>query len=221
MGVIIGLVDQSAVMLAFGLECMVDCFSSAVIIWRFRVVEFEAPAKREARASVCIAFTFVLTGVLVLVDAIVHLEKSIKTENEQVLLGITIPSAIILVILGYIKIYWARKLGSQALFDDGTSSFGSALLASGTFMGIFAQMISPSLWWADSAFAITIALGLLFYGLLVLTKHDWMGRKFWKGDSRREIAASDDNAFDSTIDSSFTNYKAGNGPGKDVRAATP
>eukprot|EP01121_Diplochlamys_sp_Union-15-3_P022337 TRINITY_DN9470_c0_g1_i5.p1 TRINITY_DN9470_c0_g1~~TRINITY_DN9470_c0_g1_i5.p1 ORF type:complete len:145 (-),score=14.49 TRINITY_DN9470_c0_g1_i5:503-937(-) len=83
----------SSAMLSFSLESLVDVVTTAFVLWRFwggddmrdpaRAITLE---NREKKASVLIAFTLMITAIIVGVQAIVHLASHTKPENARVLM---------------------------------------------------------------------------------------------------------------------------------------
>jgi len=187
-GLIFAVVAQSSVMLAFSLEALVDIISSVIVYWRFA-----GPAEqtlqmrgRETRASVGIGLSFVLTGVVVLIDSLVHISQKSPVKDARALLGISIPSFLILLSLGSTKIYCARKLRSDALFEDGMCSLGSAIISMSVFLSIFVHRSHERIWFLDETFALIVAVIFFLYGFWIVTPHPWFSWSFWIPLEREE-----------------------------------
>jgi hypothetical protein len=111
----------SPAMLGFGLESLVDLFSSMVVVWRFYVGGDENPSPaliakldgREKKASILIAVVLMILGVVVSATAISHLAENEHGSNDGLLLGLSLPSVFIFGTLTVIKFRMANMLRSR------------------------------------------------------------------------------------------------------------
>ena len=185
-GFVLAVTFKSAATLGYALDSFVDIISSVIVVWRFYgdgsngAGDAARLALREKRASVGIAFTFVLLCVIVTVNASGHLADKKGPENAGALLGICVPSVFFLGALGLGKIHFARCLGSPALKKDGVCSLAAALMSFCIAVSIIIYASDPMAWWIDAVCAIFIGLGLGLYGLRTLVKNRWWTRAFWE-----------------------------------------
>jgi len=126
---------DSAAMLGFGLENMVDLMSSMVVVWRFYVGGDSAPPelvakldRREKRASVLIAIVLFILGVTVMSTAVTHLAEKEHGNNVGLLIGLSFPSFLVFGALATIKFRMADMLGSPSFKKDAICSLFGAIL---------------------------------------------------------------------------------------------
>ena len=184
-GVLIAIITRSAATLGFALESGVDVVSSALIIWRFCGGDEKALERREKRASVLIALTFLIMALVLTTVAVIHLAEHSDPLNADILLGFAIPSTAIFSVLGVLKLVVGCELKSYALRKDAVCSFAAAALSTGVVFSIALFDASDgAVWWFDSAFAIVISACVAVYGTRTLIKNTWWRKDFWcPGDS--------------------------------------
>ena len=181
-GLIVGIKNNSSAMLASALESGVDVVSSILVLWRFWGKEGDEGklATREKRASVSIAMTFIVISLIVGITSIAHLAKMQVPENTGALSGISVPTMIILGILGFEKLYIAKRLGSFAMKKDGVCSIAAAGLSLGITVGaVLFNATDNNVWRFDAIFALLISILLGAYGTRTLLKNEWYTKAFW------------------------------------------
>lgn len=194
-GVAIAAVTQSAAMLAFGLENLVDCFSSILVLWRFwggGVGEDSASEQeletREKRASVGIAFSFLLLAVIVGGIASAHLSAEEAPDSLKLLVALSVPCVVIFGALGVLKFHMGRKLDSPSLKKDGICSGAGAFISAGTALGGIMLLSGADSWWFDSTVAVLVCTFLFMYACWTLTRNaikkdavtgTWAPEKWW------------------------------------------
>lgn len=179
-GLILASSGGSSSMLAFGMEALVDLLSSFIVLWRFEDVPSDLVLlAREKRAAVGVGLSFLVTGLVVLFDAVIHLAKASEITDTGALLAITIPTFVVLLALGVLKVHVSNVLKSAALFEDGVCSIGSAVLSLSIVVSIALYNGNEALWWVDSVFALFIALAFLAYGWFIVRREPWYSRRFW------------------------------------------
>ena len=180
MGLLIAIITRSAATLGFALESGVDVVSSALIIWRFCGGDEKALERREKRASVLIALTFLIMALVLTTVAVIHLAEHSDPLNADILLGFAIPSTVIFGVLGVLKLIVGCELKSYALRKDAVCSFAAALLSAGVVFSIALFDASKgAVWWFDSAFAIVVSACVAAYGTRTLVKNKWWRKDFW------------------------------------------
>lgn len=156
--VIAGATHRSVALFAFGLDSMVDGSASAVLVWRFtlqlRGAERADRAERIARRMVGVAM--LLAATYVSVQAIRTLVDGSAPKSTAVGLILLAASALVLPVLGSIKLRLARELHSEALRGDGVLSSAGGALALVAMAGLLLGRTSG--WsWADPVGALLIA----------------------------------------------------------------
>jgi len=176
-GIILSFVTDSVSLLGYGLESFVDVWSSVLVLWRFWDKDSDNSHKqtifnqREQRASFGIAITFILIGLFVAVQAIIHIANREREKNAEALLAISTISAVFLAVLAAIKFRISKELNSPSLYKDGMSSVAVSLLSFGILLSTVVYDIEPDVWWLDYAVALLISIFLIVYGSVAVFKH--------------------------------------------------
>ncbi|GBG29331.1 Transmembrane protein 163 [Hondaea fermentalgiana] len=172
---------HSALMLAYGLEALVDILSSFVILWRFQGAthDDQVHKRREGRAQALIGLSLLATGIIVFIDSCVHLAGKSKTVDETGILVVSVFSFLALSILGLLKAHVGIELKSNALFEDAVAAAGSAMLSLSAIIAISVHEDHPKMWWFDSVIAMFVSICFLLYGAYILHKWKWYRRAFW------------------------------------------
>jgi len=184
-GLILSIVGGSTATLGLSLESFVDVWSSVLVLWRFwGAYEGDTDtlaqlALKEKRASVGIALVFVFISLIIMPQAIVHLINEHHTTDDNSLLWMASCSLVVCVFLCIAKLYLASKLRSPALKKDGITSGAVALLSAGIILSSAVYKKNKSIWWLDSAVAVTVAIVLFIYGGRSLIRNKWYNKEFW------------------------------------------
>ena len=160
----------SSLILCWGLENLVDFFSSMVVMWRFYLPRKDPDReallmKREKRASIAISFILALLGVAVLIAA---LEDFAKKETKDALRIISIVSIVSVIVFGcmtIVKFHMGKKLQSASLKKDAICSLIGTILSASLFVNTLIIMGQSKAWWLDPFVAFSCAIGSLIYGL--------------------------------------------------------
>mmetsp|Transcript_24885 Transcript_24885/g.30436 ORF Transcript_24885/g.30436 Transcript_24885/m.30436 type:complete len:144 (+) Transcript_24885:42-473(+) len=108
-----------------------------------------------------------------------HIEDKDKVVHDELVIIAAFPSAIVLLILGGIKIYISDKMHCRALKNDGMSSIAGGILSLSIVIDILVMKAFPKFWYIDAIFAIIMAIFIGFLGLKVLIINPWWRRSFW------------------------------------------
>ena len=176
-GIAVAAAADSAALLAFGLENLVDSFSSVLVLWRFwgggvgKVASELELETREKRASVGIAFSFLILAFVVGGVAAAHLSSNEQPDQLKLLLALSVPCVFIFSILGGLKYRMGSALDSPSLKKDGICSISGALMSASTALGAIMLLDGIDSWWFDSSVAIIICTILFLYGSWTLYKN--------------------------------------------------
>jgi len=178
-GIVLYTTTHSAATLGFSLENSVDAISSALVVWRFWPAPEAVLESREKRASIGIAMSFIILGIVVGGVAIKNLVKQHQPSRPDVLINLAIPSIVILSALGVAKLHLGYKIDSPSLRKDGICSSIGALLAVGILVGNLGYKKNTGFWWFDAAVAVTLATVLFLYGNWTLVNNARKGNTWW------------------------------------------
>jgi divalent metal cation (Fe/Co/Zn/Cd) transporter len=168
-----GLVAQSLVLIAFGLDSLIELASAGVLVWRLTVElrhgqKFaEAAEQRAARIGGALLFALAAYVVIAAAWKLWQRTGGEFSVPGLVLLLLSIP---IMYYLSRRKLRLADALGSRALRADAVESITCGWLAVVVVAALVAQFAS-GLWWIDPV----ASLGIVWF----LVRE---GREAWTGD---------------------------------------
>lgn len=161
---------DSTLILAFGLENVVDFFSSAVVLWRFYCptgADQELLAKlqkREERASVAISLVIGLLGAFVFALGVFDLLEHDEDQDLDLLFMISFISILVFGSLTIVKFQFARKLDSASLYKDGICSLIGTCLSGSLLLTTAIIDYMPGAWYIDPIVSLVIGVTAVFYG---------------------------------------------------------
>jgi divalent metal cation (Fe/Co/Zn/Cd) transporter len=168
-----GLAAQSLVLIAFGLDSLIELASAGVLVWRLTVElrhgqKFAEAAERRA-ARIGGALLFALAAYVILAA----LWKLWTRQGGDFSAPGLIVSALSIPIMYYLsrrKLRLADALGSRALRADAVESIACGWLAFVVVAALAAQLVT-GVWWIDAV----ASLGIVWF----LVRE---GREAWTGD---------------------------------------
>ena len=162
---VIGTATGSLALIAFGFNAAVDSLASATLVWRFGQERKHAEQGDEVEriALRVVGATLVAVALYVIAQGIRSLVTRSHPDGSAFGVGLAAASLLVLPVLSYRKLKLADVLGSRALRGDGLLTGAGASLAMVALVG---QLLNEVLgwWWADSAAALVIGLGLFVEG---------------------------------------------------------
>lgn len=175
-GIILYQTTGSSLCLAYGLENLVDLFSSIIVMWRF-FIPTKCPEalinKREHKASIAISFMLISLGIQLSAASIDDFVMSTgeefvstpaTTTYDKTILTVSYVSVIIFGILTIIKFQYSFALNSLSLYKDGICSLIGTISATALFFNTLIVSNNSSLWWFDPTVALICGIGAFFYG---------------------------------------------------------
>ena len=168
-----GLAAQSLVLVAFGLDSLIELASAGVLVWRLTVElrhgQKFAEAAEQRAARIGGALLFALAAYVVLA-AVWKLWQRTGGEFSAPGLVLSLLSIPIMYNLSERKLRLADALGSRALRTDAVESITCAWLAFVVVAALVAQF-ATGLWWIDPV----ASLGIVWF----LVRE---GKEAWSGD---------------------------------------
>ena len=159
-----GVVAGSLLLVAFGLDSVIELVSGGILLWRLSVQarggSAEQVERAERRAAWVVAVALALLCVYVLGSAIYGLLTQSKPDASPV--GIAISAAAVLVMpwLGITKRRLATRLDSGAVRGDAASSFTCGYMAATVLVGLVLNMVFHW-WWAEDFAALVFLFWLV------------------------------------------------------------
>jgi len=163
LAIVLGIVDASVALLAFGAVGCVDAAGSIALVHHFRHAQKHAELEDrfERRAHTIVAFGLLSVGTAAIVVGIVKLGDSSDASVAAIVLAAV--SLVVLSALSARKVWVGRRVPSAALVADGHLSMVGALQALVTLAGV----LVPSI---DATAAIVV--GAIAVGLGVKARRD-------------------------------------------------
>jgi divalent metal cation (Fe/Co/Zn/Cd) transporter len=135
-----GVLATSALLIAFGLDSMIELISGAVLLWRLsleaRGEQTEQVERAEQRASWVVAIALALLCLYVLVTAIWGLVTRARPDESIVGISMAAAAMIVMPVLGISKRRIAARIQSGALCGDAASSFTCGYMAGAVLLGV-------------------------------------------------------------------------------------
>jgi divalent metal cation (Fe/Co/Zn/Cd) transporter len=164
----IGVVQNSLVLVAFGLTGVLDSAGSAVLVAHFRhALHHEAFSERHERLALrVVTIGLVVVGVLTAAESGRRLVGSVHGESVPAGVALAAASVLVLTFLSSRKRRLASAVDSRALLADGWLSATGALLGVVTVLG--AGLASAfDWWWLDPIAAAVVACGAIVAGVVL------------------------------------------------------
>jgi divalent metal cation (Fe/Co/Zn/Cd) transporter len=165
--VTVGLVANTLSLLAYGLDGLVDCTASGVILLDLRVEVHGGQSPVHRRAERTVGLALLLIGAVVSVQSVRGLRSGHGPDPSSFGIAIAFASVVVLPPLAVWKIRVSRRLNSTALQGDGILTAAGAALAAMTLSGMLLDR-KLGWWWADPTAAIGIGVFLIVAGIFTL-----------------------------------------------------
>ncbi|MGM0629419.1 MAG: cation diffusion facilitator family transporter [Patescibacteria group bacterium] len=158
----VGLLTNSAAILAAGVDSLVDIFSSTVSFVGIKIAGKPADEKHpyghykfEVLGGVVIVILILVTGIGIIYDSVKGLFEPEMVELGYLAFGVMIASTVVNEVMARLKIYYGKKENSVGLISDGFHS----RLDVYTSLVILLGLILTRYWiYADSVIAILMGL---------------------------------------------------------------
>lgn len=159
---------DSVALLGFGLDSVIECSASAVVLWRFSL-EFRGaggPAieRAEHRVHRFIGGTFLALALYVVADAGLTLWRREAPEASVPGILLAAASVIVMPVLAWRKLRVAAALGSGSLRAEAKETLVCSLLSLALLVGLGANALWGA-WWADPAAALAMVPWIVKEGL--------------------------------------------------------
>jgi len=164
-----GIAAGSVLLVAFGLDSLIELVSGGMLLWRLRVEsrgqDVERVERAEKRAGRGVAVTLTLLCVYVLVSAVYGLIAHTTPENSPLGIAVTAAAVLAMPYLAVVKRRIAGRIHSQALAGDAVESITCAYMAGTVLVGL-ALFALFGWWWVDKVAALVFLV--------------WLGRETWE-----------------------------------------
>lgn len=198
---------DSTLILAFGLENLVDFTSSAIVLWRFYCphgcdeIKMAKLKKREERASVAISIVIGILGLFIFCVAIFDFLDNDDETDLMLLFLISFVSIVIFGGLTVIKFKYAKELDSPSLHKDGICSLIGTCLSASLLLTTAIVEEHPKAGYVDPVVSLLVGIAAIFYGFKVIIALLVDGVPIFHPEwwyEKEKGAAGDDTGADST-----------------------
>lgn len=159
-----GIVAGSILLVAFGLDSVIELVSGSVLLWRLSVEARGEDAERvetvERRATWFVAITLALLCIYVLATSVYGLVTHSKPEASLVGIGVSLAAVVIMPWLGITKRRIAGQIDSDALRGDAAESFTCGYMAATVLVGVGLNAMFHW-WWAEDIAALVFLFWLV------------------------------------------------------------
>jgi divalent metal cation (Fe/Co/Zn/Cd) transporter len=159
-----GIIAGSALLVAFGIDSVIELVSGATLLWRLNVEahggDRERVERAERRAAWIVAVLLALLCLYVPVTAIYGLVTRAQPEGSLVGIVIAAAAAILMPWLGIAKRRLAADLDSGALRGDAASSFTCGYMAAAVLVGVGLNALFHW-WWVEPVASLVFLFWLV------------------------------------------------------------
>jgi divalent metal cation (Fe/Co/Zn/Cd) transporter len=159
-----GVVAHSLLLVAFGLDSVIELVTGAILLWRLSVQARGASLARvevaERRSSWVVALALIGLCLYIVASVGIALYTRDRPETSVVGLGVAAVAVIGMPLLARRKRQLARQLDSAALRGDAACSMTCAAMAATLFVGLALNALF-GWWWAESVAALAFLIWLI------------------------------------------------------------
>jgi cation diffusion facilitator family transporter len=158
----------SIALLGFGLDSVIECAASAVLLWRLSVElrggDEERVETAERRSRRFVGLTFLALAAYILVESVVTLVSGDHPQPSVPGIVLAAVSLAVMPLLGWAKLRTAKRLGSRALQAEAEETLACAYLSLTLLVGLVLNA-AAGWWWADPVAALAMVPWLLKEGV--------------------------------------------------------
>lgn len=166
-GFLSGLQAHSLLLIAFGLDSLLEIISGGALLWRL-IVGFQRPAAEvariERRASRIVGWCLLALAVYIVLTSGYNLLAHQGAESSLAGTLMALASLICMPILMMIKLRVAGEVNSAALKEDAMCNLTCAYTAAAVLVGNLLT-IWQGWWWSDSVFSLLLVFFIVKEGL--------------------------------------------------------
>ena len=159
-----GIVAGSFLLIAFGLDSVIELISGSVLLWRLRVegpaAEIERVEQVERAATRLIAISLTLLCLFVLGTSVYGLVHQTRPESSPLGIALTVAAAIVMPGLAYRKQRISVRIDSAALKGDAAESLTCGFMATTVLVGLVLTA-AFGWWWAEDVAALVFLFWLV------------------------------------------------------------
>ena len=159
-----GVASGSILLIAFGLDSLIELISGAVLLWRLLVEsrggDVERVERVEHQATWMVAITLGLLCAYVLISAVYGLLNHLKPESSVPGIAVSVLAVLIMPYLALVKRRIAKRIESSALAGDAANSLTCAYMAGTVLVGLILNAFF-GWWWVENVAALLFLIWLV------------------------------------------------------------
>lgn len=166
-GLIAGVQAHSLLLVAFGLDSLLEIISGGALLWRLIVSTRYAPARIavvERRAGKIVGWCLLALALYIVLTSVYNLVHHTGADGSLAGTLMSLASLICMPIVMAVKLKIAAKVNSPALREDAMCNLTCAYTAAAVLLGSLLTMLL-GWWWTDSAFALLLVYFIVKEGL--------------------------------------------------------
>ncbi|WP_125707615.1 cation transporter [Companilactobacillus zhongbaensis] len=167
-GLYSGISAGSILLIAFGMDSMLELISGSTLIWRLKKEAAHQSAevieKAEKKSSLIVGTILLLLAIYVTFVSIYNLFTHQVADESISGILIAIVSLILMPILAVKKRKFGKSINSDALVEDGMCNITCAYMAATVLIGVIVTALF-NLWWIDSVAALVLVYFIASEGL--------------------------------------------------------
>ncbi|XP_074662459.1 transmembrane protein 163a-like [Tubulanus polymorphus] len=166
---VLAIFDNSAASYAFAINSFMDCFTSAVVLWRFHSKEKDMYAsKREVVACIILGVLFLLSFLSTFIKSLHDLIVQVHTARDANIWHLSLINAILCFVLAGMKLFIGYKIESAAMVTDALNSFIGFIIGLAIVISSIEYDENTSIWYLDSVVGLVCSIVILVYGVKLL-----------------------------------------------------
>lgn len=159
-----GVLAGSVLLIAFGVDSVIELVSGTILLWRLRVEAQEKDTEHvehaERQAAWVVGISLALLCIYVLFTALYGLFTGAKAESSPLGIAISVAAIIVMPWLAVTKRRIADHIHSGALRGDAASSLTCAYMAGTVLIGLILNTLLHW-WWAENIAALLFLFWLV------------------------------------------------------------
>jgi len=163
-----GIAAGSIALLGFGLDSVIECAASGVLLWRLSVQSSGSEDERieaaERRARRFVGLTFLALAAYALLESSLTIASHEHPRASVAGVVLSAVSLLVMPLLAMAKLRVAKRLESGALEAEAKETLACAYLSFTVLVGLAMNLVA-GWWWADPAAALAMVPWLVREGL--------------------------------------------------------
>lgn len=151
----LGVTAGSLALVAFGLDSLVEIFTSVVVVWQLRGDQADSNRVRKALALVAVAF--LALGAFLVVTSVLRLWSGARPDESIAGIFYLAATVVVMMTLARMKTRVGTRLANETLLAEAHMTFLDGLLATGILSSLLLNALLDW-WWTDPLAAAVVGV---------------------------------------------------------------